>query len=102
MSRLRNLCIGWLLIGLFSIAAMAQEIIEKEPGLFSTKEAANSHLEALREKGVKSAKVGERNSKPPSVVLELRGPKAQAEALWQTLIEVLPESKPLVCKPATQ
>ena len=71
-------------------------------GLFSTKEAANSHLEALREKGVKSAKVGERNSKPPSVVLELRGPKAQAEALWQTLIEVLPESKPLVCKPATQ
>ena len=71
-------------------------------GLFSTKEAANSHLEALREKGVKSAKVGERNSKPPSVVLELRGPKAQAEALWQTLIEVLPESKPLVCKPAPQ
>ena len=71
-------------------------------GLFSTKEAANSHLEALREKGVKSAKVGERNSKPPSVVLELRGPKAQAEALWQPLIEVLPESKPLVCKPATQ
>ena len=39
-------------------------------GLFSSKEAANSRLEALRSQGVKSAKVGERNVKPASASLE--------------------------------
>ncbi len=71
-------------------------------GLFSTKEAANSRLEALRGQGVKSAKVGERNAKPSSVSFELRGPEAQAEALRQVLLEALPESKAHACKLLSQ
>ena len=71
-------------------------------GLFSTKEAANSRLEALRGQGVKSAKVGERNAKPSSVSFELRGPEAQAEALRQVLLEALPESKAHACKSLSQ
>lgn len=67
-------------------------------GIFSTKEAANSRLDALRGQGVKSAKVGERNAKPSSVSLELRGPEAQAAALRQALLEALPESKAYGCK----
>ena len=71
-------------------------------GLFSSKEAANSRLEALRGQGVKSAKVGERNVKPASASLEIRGPEAQTEALRQALTDALPEGKPHVCKPPAQ
>ncbi len=67
-------------------------------GIFSSKEAATERLEELRSKGVKSAKVGDRNARLVSATLEIRGPEAQAEVLRQSLAEVLPESKPLGCK----
>lgn len=67
-------------------------------GLFSTREAAASRLEMLRGKGVKSAKIKERSGKPVSATLEVRGPEAQADALRQTVTDVLPEIKPAICK----
>ncbi len=66
-------------------------------GLFSSREAATAHLEMLRAKGVKSARVAERNVKPLSGSLEINGPAAQAEALRQALAEALPGSKPGAC-----
>jgi len=68
-------------------------------GLYSKKDAATAYLEALRAKGVKSAKMLERNGKPSSASLEIHGPEAQADALRQAITELLPESKPAVCKP---
>lgn len=71
-------------------------------GLFSSREAATARLEALRGLGVKSAKVGERGSRPTLVQLEIRGPQAQADALRQALGEALPEARLGDCrKPAT-
>jgi len=66
-------------------------------GLFSSREAATAHLEILRAKGVKSARVAERNLKPLSDSLEINGPVAQTEALRQALAEALPGSKPGAC-----
>lgn len=71
-------------------------------GLFSSREAATSSLEMLRSKGVKSARIAERNAKPLSASLEIHGPEAQSEALRQALAEALPDSKPGACnKPTT-
>lgn len=66
-------------------------------GLFSSREAATARLEMLRGKGVKSARVAERNVKPLSASLEINGPAAQTEALRQSLAEALPGSKPEAC-----
>ena len=68
-------------------------------GIFSSKQAAEDHLQQLRGKGVRSAKVGERNLKPASSSLEIHGPEAQAEALKKLLVDMFPASKYLVCKP---
>jgi hypothetical protein len=38
MNRIHKAFLGWLLIGLAAASVSAQEILEKEPGLFSTKE----------------------------------------------------------------
>jgi hypothetical protein len=67
-------------------------------GIFSSKEAANERLAELREKGVRSARVGERDIKPASGVLELRGPEAQAEGLKHALLEIVPKTKITACK----
>lgn len=67
-------------------------------GLFSTHEAAANQLEALRVKGVKSAKITERVVKPALISYELRGPESQADALNSVIVEVLPSSKPGVCQ----
>lgn len=69
-------------------------------GLFSSKEAASARLEVLRGKGVRTAKVLERNGKPIAVSLDIVGPEGQADALRQALAELLPESKPTPCKAA--
>ena len=61
-------------------------------------EAAAARLEVLRGKGIKSAKMAERNAKPAMVSLDIRGPEAQADALRQALDELLPERKPAPCK----
>ena len=55
-------------------------------------------LEALANKGVKSAKIVERIVKPASASIEIRGPEAQADALRQAIAEALPESKSTACK----
>ena len=68
-------------------------------GLFSSREAATAHLEMLRTKGVKSARIAERNVKQVSASLEIHGPDAQANSLRQALAEALPESKPGACNP---
>ena len=67
-------------------------------GIFSSKEAASERLAQLREKGVRSAKVGERDIKPASGALEIQGPEAQAEALRAALFEALPKTKIAACK----
>jgi hypothetical protein len=67
-------------------------------GLFSSREAATARLEMLRKLGVKSAKVGER--RPASVLIEMRGPETQADALRKALAEALPEGRLLACKKA--
>ena len=71
-------------------------------GLFSTKEGAESRLEALRAQGVKSAKTGERAGKRTAVSLELRGPEPEAEGLRQAVSEAFPESKLEACKTPAQ
>lgn len=67
-------------------------------GLYSTQAAARTRLEALANKGVKSARIVERIVKPASASIEIRGSEAQADALRQAIAEALPESKPAVCK----
>lgn len=59
-------------------------------GIFSTEAAALERLEALRAKGVRSARVGARNADPARTSLELSGPATQAEALRTALAALLP------------
>lgn len=66
-------------------------------GWFTSREAATTSLEMLRTKGVKSARIVERNVKPLSASLEIKGPEAQAEALRQVIAEAQPEIKPGAC-----
>ncbi|WP_301101253.1 SPOR domain-containing protein [Propionivibrio sp.] len=70
-------------------------------GLFSSKEAATARLEALRSQGVKSARVGERNVKPASTLLEIHGSETQADSLRKAIAEALPESRMVACKKTT-
>jgi hypothetical protein len=67
-------------------------------GIFSSKEAANERLEALRAKGIKSAKLGERNAKPGLAAVEAHGPGEQADALREAALALLPQLKPGACK----
>lgn len=66
-------------------------------GLFSSEGAAAAALEALKEKGVRSAKVLERAGKAALVQFELRGPEAQAEDMRTALGQVLPQARPGAC-----
>ena len=66
-------------------------------GTYRTEAGANTRLEALRAKGVKSARVGERRGKPVNT-LEIRGPEAQAEALRQAIAALLPKASAAACK----
>ena len=67
-------------------------------GIFSSREAATDRLEELRAKGVKSARIGERDVKPASASLEIHGPEAQADSLRQAVAEALPQNKPATCR----
>jgi hypothetical protein len=72
-------------------------------GLFSSREAATARLDMLRGLGVKSARVGERNSRSATVLLEIHGPATQADTLTKALAEALPDGRPRACpKPAAQ
>jgi len=65
-------------------------------GTYRTEEAANAGLEALRAKGVKSAKVGERKGKAINA-FEIRGPQEQAEMLREAVLALLPKAHPTDC-----
>ena len=69
-------------------------------GVFSSQEAAEDRLQELRAKGVRSAVVGDRDPKPVSGVLEVRGPENQAEALRQAVSVLLPRSRAAGCRPS--
>ena len=67
-------------------------------GIFSSREAAEERLADLRGKGVRSAKVGEREGRAASGTLEIRGAENEAEGVRQALAEWLPKIPPTVCK----
>lgn len=67
-------------------------------GIFSSKEAAAERLAELREKGVRSAKVGARDLKPAIGALAMQGPEVQAELLRQALKEGFSSYKVMACK----
>lgn len=71
-------------------------------GIFSSEEAAKERLAALRALGIKSARSGERNARPPLAALEISGPEAQQEALREAVLALLPEARASVCKPSTK
>lgn len=54
-------------------------------GVFSTEEAAKSHLAALRDKGVRSAVIGRRETRVPKVWFQVR----EVDAPLQARLEVL-------------
>jgi hypothetical protein len=67
-------------------------------GTYRTAEAASAGLEALRAKGVKSARMGERTGRPALAMLEIHGPEGQAEALRQAVVALLPKASPGTCR----
>lgn len=67
-------------------------------GLFSTREAAESYLETLKGKKVKSAQITEKNGKPALATLEVRGPETFFDTLRKALSDALPDSTPVTCK----
>ena len=67
-------------------------------GIFSSRDAAEERLAELRAKGVRSAKVGERDTRPASGSLEIRGPEGRSEALRGAIGESVPKNKFSACK----
>lgn len=67
-------------------------------GIFSSREKAAERLSQLREMGVRSAKIGEREAKAASGSLLLRGPAAQTDALRKKLRETAAKYAPAECK----
>ncbi len=67
-------------------------------GLFSSSEAATAALSALREKGVRSARIAERQIKPAMAQLELRAPETKAAELDQWLSQTAPDARRNACK----
>lgn len=67
-------------------------------GIFSSEPAAEERLEALKAKGVKSAKVAMRaSSRPAQVVLEATGPENVVESAREAVAQAMPETKAAVC-----
>ena len=67
-------------------------------GIFSSREKAAERLNQLREMGVRSAKIGEREAKAASGSLLLRGPAAQADAVRKKLRETAAKYASAECK----
>lgn len=66
-------------------------------GLFSTEDAAAAALEALREKGVRSARMVERPGKATAVEMEIRGPEAQGDEMRLLIGQALPKARLASC-----
>lgn len=64
-------------------------------GIFSTREAAEKHLAALRSQGIRSAAIGERSDTLDRVRVVWRGPAGEGEQLRQA-IKPAPLACPLV------
>ncbi|MRD72367.1 hypothetical protein GH865_03755 [Rhodocyclus tenuis] len=69
-------------------------------GLFSSEEAANDRLNALRAKGVRTARVGERGALVRPATLQVQVADAQAGALRQAAAQWLPAAHPGPCQVA--
>lgn len=67
-------------------------------GLFSSREAAEARLEELRGKGVRSAKVGEREGKPTLGWLEISGVEASVDSVRQSATAWAPNARVGTCK----
>lgn len=67
-------------------------------GVFSLREGAESLMETLRGKGVRTARLVERVDKPTSVTLEIRGDEAKPGSLRQSVADALPAKKLIICK----
>ena len=67
-------------------------------GVFSTREAAMERHADLRTKGVSAARVGERETRPATHLLELRGPEPRANAVRQAISGALPKVRVASCK----
>ncbi len=68
-------------------------------GLFSSRETAESALEALRDKGVRSARIAERPHKSAVAHVEIRGPDAQAAEMNQIIGQAASGTSRGDCKP---
>ena len=67
-------------------------------GIFSSEQSASERLEALRGKGVRSAKVGRRTTlRPEQITLEAKGPEPLVDAARDALQQVLPEIRAGAC-----
>jgi hypothetical protein len=66
-------------------------------GLFSTQGAAESALGALKDKGVRSAKLIARPRKISLSRMEFLGPESQTGEMRRLIGEALPEAKPTAC-----
>jgi hypothetical protein len=66
-------------------------------GLYSTQGAAESALDALKAKGVRSARLTTRPRKTPLSRMEFLGAEAQAGEIRRLIGEALPQAKPTAC-----
>jgi hypothetical protein len=67
-------------------------------GIFSSEQAAEERLEALRAKGVRSAKTGRRTTvRPEQLSLEATGPEPMLEAARQSVLQKMPDLKTVAC-----
>jgi len=71
-------------------------------GTYRGEEAAMTRLEALRAKGVRSARVGERRSAPQFSALEIQGSAAEMGALRAAILELLPKADAAPCSAAAE
>ena len=62
-------------------------------GVFVRRESAEKMLLEMKEKGVRSAIISEKNDRPALVKLQLRGGKTEAQALQNALKEAIPNAK---------
>lgn len=66
-------------------------------GTYRGEEAAKARLEALRAKGVRSARIGERRSESALSTLEIHGLAADVETLRKTVVALLPKASAAPC-----
>lgn len=72
-------------------------------GIFSSEQGARDHLAALQAKGVRSARVGPRDTGDERFSVELRGAETDLEAARGAAERALPAAKPVDCQePATR